>query len=253
VRLAAAAILLSTVASSAASANLRAPRTEPVMPSSAVHPIDPAAHLHVAHEDLTFRCHGRSCQVTATYAIDADAGISTELAFILPVDAPVTARVGPTTLPAPVAQVPLAPDFTQRLDIRHEYVLPDGEPLPPLYQALARVSFRPGRNQVSFSYDQPLGAVERGHSYFHKGTMVPRLLYVLWPLREWKHAPGFTIALRIEMDREPPGWWKRTFGHPANISCTQLEGHQAQVSQQLVYTATLTDDFPDYLRCSVGP
>jgi len=253
-RLRVAAVLAVALGSSTAWANLRAPRREPVMPSSAVQPVDPASHLRVVHEDLTFRCHGQSCQVTATYAIDADAAIATELAFVLPVDMAVAARVGSTSAPTTVTRLNAPPPgFNQRLDVRHEYSLADGAPLPPLYQAVARVSFAPGRNQASFSYEQPLGAVEIGHSYFHKGAMVPRLLYVLWPLREWKRAPGFTIALRIEMDREPPGWWTRTFGHPATVGCEQFEGQQAQVGPRLVYTATLPDNFPDYLQCDVGP
>ncbi|HXU60554.1 MAG TPA: hypothetical protein VN962_02565 [Polyangia bacterium] len=224
------------------------------MPSSAVQPIDPASHLRVVHEDLTFRCQGRSCQVTATYAIDADAAIATELAFVLPVDMAVAARVGSASAPTTVTRLNAPPPgFNQRLDVRHEYSLPDGEALPPLYQAVARVSFAPGRNQASFSYEQPLGARESEYSYFHDGTMIPRLLYVLWPLREWKHAPGFTIALRIEMDREPPGWWKRKFGHPAEVYCYGFKGQQTQIGHRLVYTATLSDNFPDYLQCDVGP
>lgn len=174
---------------------------------------------------------------------------------MLPVETAVVATIGPATVRPIVTRLigGAPPGFAQRLDLRHEYVVPDGDALPPLYQAVTPASFVPGQTRLSFSYRQPLGAHESEYSYFHDGTMIPRLLYVLWPLREWKHAPGFTIALRIEMDRNPPGWWKRTFGHPADISCDQLQGHQAQVGQQLVYTATLTDDFPDYLRCSVGP
>lgn len=225
------------------------------MPSSAVRPVDPAPHLRVVHEDLLFRCHGRSCQVTATYAIDADAPVAAELTFVLPVDTAVKAVAG--SIPTPATAVTrlsgLPPGFTQRLDVRHEYELPSRTPLPPLYQATARVSFVRGHNQVSFSYEQPLGALESSYSYFHDGTMIPRLFYVLWPLREWTRAPGFTIAVRIEMDREPPGWWKRKFGHPAEVHCSRLNGQQAQIGRQLVYTTTLADDFPDYLDCDVGP
>lgn len=223
------------------------------MPSSAVRPVDPAPQLRVVHEELTFRCHGRSCQVTATYAVDSDAPLSAELVFVLPVDTAVVARLAGTSMPASVTRLDgPPPSFTKRLDLRREYMLPDAQPLPPLYQAVAPISFGRGNSQISFSYDQPLGALETGHSYFHEGRFVPRLFYVLWPLREWKRAPGFTIALRIEMDREPPGWWKRTFGSPPEVYCHALRGEQIQVGRQLVYTATLTEDFPDYLQCSVG-
>ena len=238
-----------------ASANLRAPRSEFANPSSAVRPLDSAARLRVLHEDLTFRCHGRSCQVSATYVIQADAPLATELAFVLPVDTAVTALIGSTKIPAAVTRLNAPPPgFAQHLDLRQEYVLSEVADLPPLFQAVAPISFVPGQNRVSFSYQQPLGAVESGYSYLHDGSMIPRLYYVLWPLREWKRAPGFSIALRIEMDREPPGWWKRTFGHPAEVYCYGVKApQQTQVGRQLVYTATLPDDFPDYLRCDVGP
>ena len=236
-----------------ASANIRAPRSEAASPSSAIRPATPAPHLRVLHEDLKFVCHGRACQVTATYAIESDAPLTTELAFVLPVDTAVTAAVGSTVVPAAIKRLSAPPpDFAQRLDLRHEYMLPDARPLPPLYEAVARVSFVPGQTRLSFSYEQPLGALEFDRSYFHEGTMVPRLFYVLWPLREWTRTPGFTIALRIEMDREPPGWWKRTFGNPAKVYCHGFEGQQAQVGPRLVYTATLAENFPDYLQCSVG-
>jgi hypothetical protein len=249
-----AALMAVALGGSSASANLRAPRSEVANPSSAIRPSDPASHVRVSHEDLSFQCHGRSCQVAATYTIDADAALATELIFVLPVETGVTAVVGGTAVPTVVKRLRALPsDFEQHLDLRREYMLPDAAALPPLYQASVRVSFVPGRNQVSFSYEQPLGAVESDHSYFHDGTMEPRLLYVLWPLREWKRAPGFAMALRIAMDRELPGWWKRTFGHPATVVCEGLKGQQAQVGRQLVYTAALSEDFSDYLRCWVGP
>ena len=251
---ASAALVAVALGGSTASANLRAPRSEVANPSSAIRPARPASHVRVSHEDLTFQCHGRSCQVAATYTIDADTPLATELIFVLPVETGVTAVVAGTAVAAVVKRLGALPsDFEQHLDLRREYMLPDAAALPPLYQGTVRASFVPGRNQVSFSYEQPMGAVESDHSYFHDGTMDPRLLYVLWPLREWKRAPGFTIALRIAMDREPPGWWKRTFGHPATVACEGLKGQQVQVGQQLVYTASLSEDFPDYLRCWVGP
>ena len=241
------------LAGSSASANIRAPRSEAASPSSAIRPTTPAPLLRVSHEDLRFTCHGRSCQVTATYAIESDGPLTTELVFVLPVDTVITAALGSTVVPAAIKRLSAPPaDFAERLDLRHEYMLPDARPLPRLYEAVARVSFVPGQNRLSFSYEQPLGAVEFDRSYFHEGTMVPLLFYVLWPLREWTRAPGFTIALTIEMDREPPGWWKRTFGNPAKVYCHDFEGQQAQVGPRLVYTATLSENFPDYLRCSVG-
>ncbi len=223
------------------------------MPSSAIQPADPALHLRVLHEDLTFHCRDRLCGVTATYTIDADAAAETELAFVLPVDRPVVATIGHITVGATVSRLDALPsDFAAHLDLRHEYVTPDASPLPPLYQAAVHATFVPGRNRVSFSYEQPLGAHEGAYSYFSSGPMIPRLIYVLWPLREWKREPGFTIALRIEMDREPPGWWKRTFGHPLDVSCDGFNGQTAQVGARLVYTTTLPDTFPDYLSCPVG-
>jgi hypothetical protein len=223
------------------------------MPSSAARPVGSTPALAVAHEDLVFHCRDRQCQVTARYTIQAEAAVAVDLDFILPVAGPVTAQVGGTSEPAAVSRLRNLPrGFPERLDLRHEYQLPDSQPLPDLYQAVARAALAPGENQVSFSYAQTLGAVEAGRSYFSAGRMVPRLLYVLWPLREWTLAPGFAIALRIEMDRPAPGWWVRTFGHPAQVTCAGIEGQQTQVGPRLVYTAMLSRTFPDYLRCSVG-
>ncbi len=223
------------------------------MPSSTIRSEDPASHLVVLHEDLVFHCRDRACQVTATYMIQASVSVEADLAFLLPGDRPVNVVVGGIGTPAVVSRLGAPPrGFEERLDLRRVYVMGDSSPLPALYQAAAHVRFVLGMNRVSFSYDQLLGAREFGQSYLGKGHLVPHLIYVLWPLREWLRNTGFTIALRIEMDREPPGWWKRTFGHPPDVDCYRIEGQRAQIGDRLVYTATLPDSFPDYLSCWVG-
>ena len=62
----------------------------------------------------------------------------------------------------------------------------------------------------------------------------------------------FSIDLRIEVERAPPSWWKRVFGHPINVTCEDIRGQRAQIGGQLVYRATIGDPFPDYLECDIG-
>jgi len=84
-----------------ARANMRAPRAEAQMPSSALGPPKGDLQTRVLHEDLTFRCEQKTCRVTAVYLVEADRVAPVALDFILPVNARVTARVGQA--PAPVA------------------------------------------------------------------------------------------------------------------------------------------------------
>ncbi len=236
-----------------ARANLRAPRTEAQMPSSAVGPPKSDLQTRVLHEDLTFRCQHKTCRVTATYLVEADRFAAVALDFILPVDARVSARVDQARVPVSLTRADVAGvAIAERLRLRDHYMVHDPYPMPPSYQATASVELRAGPNQITFEYEQPLGAYERDYGYFHNGRMVLQCFYVLWPLREWARARDFAIDLRFEVDRPPPSWWKRTFGHPLNVSCDRLRGQRAQVGGQLIYTAKIGDPFPDYLDCEIG-
>lgn len=232
---------------------MRAPRSEAQMPSSALAPAKGDLQTRVLHEDLTFRCQQKTCRVTATYLVEADRVAPVALDFILPVNAPVTARLGQAVVPVSVTRAEAAGHvINERLRLNYLYVLPDDRPMPPSYQATASVELRPGPNQLTFEYDQPLGARERDYGYFHDGRMVQHCFYVLWPLREWARGKDFAIDLRFEVDRPAPSWWKRTFGHPLDVSCRDVHGQRAQVAGQLVYTAKIGDPFPDYLNCKIG-
>ena len=240
------------VATGSALANLRAPRTEGAMPSSVVGAPVGDLHAQVVHEDLAFRCHQKTCQVTATYQLEADRAARVTLDFILPVNVRVSARKGTSVVPVSLtsAASDLA-EFRRRLAVDY-YEFSILRSAPALYRASATVDFVAGRNQVTFEYDQSLAATETDYGYFHAGRMVRKLLYVLWPLKEWSRAKDFQIGLSIEIDRAPPSWWKRTFGHPTNVSCRDFRGQRSQVGDQLVYRATIGDPFPDYLDCQIG-
>lgn len=246
-------VLAFLAASGEALANLRAPRTEAQMPSSAAGPPKGDLQTRVLHEDLTFRCQQKTCRVTATYLVEADRVAHVALDFILPVDARVTARVDQARVPVSLTRAEVAGGaIAERLRLRDHYMVHDPYPMPPSYQATASVELRAGPNRITFEYEQPLGAYEHDYGYFHKGRMVLQCFYVLWPLREWARAKDFAIGLRFEVDRPPPSWWKRTFGHPLNVSCRDVHGQRAQVDGQLTYTAKLGDPLPDYLDCQIG-
>ena len=241
--------------SGSALGNMRAPRTRAKVPSFAAGPPAGSGELHtrVLHEDLIFRCQEKTCRVTASYLVESDRAAQVALDFILPENARVNGRLG--TIPVPVSitsAANVAEEIERRLRLRQLYLAPDAWPMASTFRATASVTLQGGRNQVTFEYDQPLGARERDYGYFHEGRMVQHCFYVLWPLKEWSRAKDFAIDLRFEVDRKPPSWWKRTFGHPTNVSCRDFSGQRAQVGGQLVYRASIGDPFPDYLDCEIG-
>ena len=223
------------------------------MPSSA--PDRPRADLEarVLREDLTFRCRKAACNVVATYLVDCDRAASVSLDFLVPVKARVTGRIGAAPGVVTVAAGDSAlPALEKRVDLGSHYLVRD-ERLPPLYRATVSGNLTAGRNQIVFEYEQPLGAKERGHGYFKKGSMEPEFFYLLWPLKEWTRARDFAIDLRVEIDRVPPSWWKRTFGDPADVTCgNEVAGRGEQVGGQLIYRARLGDPFPDALHCRIS-
>jgi hypothetical protein len=249
-----AALALLALTAPPAAANVRAPRRTPGMPSSAAGPPAGDPKATVLRETLSFRCQGTTCRVTARYTVDADRAAPVTLDFMLPVAAAVTARAGNAPAAVAVATAdPAAADLDRRLKLRDHYLVPDDQPLPPLFRATVALPLSAGRNELTFEYDQPLAALERGHGYFKKGRLVSELYYLLWPLKEWTRAPDFAIELALEIDRSPPSWWQRTFGHPTDVSCgPQVPGTRAQVGGQLLFRARLGAQFPDVLTCQIG-
>jgi hypothetical protein len=144
---------------------------EGAMPSSAVGAPVGDLHAEVGHEDLAFRCHQKTCRVTATYQVDADRAARVTLDFILPVNVRVSARMGTSVVPVSFTSAASGlEEFRRHLDLDYyEFsILP---PAPDLYKASATVDFVAGRNQVTFEYDQSLAAIETDYGYFHAGRM----------------------------------------------------------------------------------
>ena len=168
---------------------------------------------------------------------------------MLPIETHVTARIGAVSVSPVVTPIP---DKTGRDYLKKHYIVSDDGVIPPLYMAKAWVDLVTGSNQIIFEYDQPLAAREIGYGYFSDGRMLPEFRYMLWPLKEWRRAKGFAIDVRIEVGRQPPSWWRRTFGHPVAVACDQVVASQKQEGAELVYRARLGDSFPDTLYCRIG-
>jgi hypothetical protein len=246
------ALLLAATAPGVARSNMRAPRTEPAMPSSAMGRPAAGTTMRVLKEDLTFHCRDRMCRVKASYWVESERAMKVGLDFILPVEAHVIARLGSAAaIPAVTSVEPISRDLSERLKLPQTNLFNGAKELP-LYRASVAPDFPAGINKMSFEYDQPLAAIERGYGYFSKGVMVPEFRYVLWPLREWARASDFAIDLRVEIEHEPPSWWKRTFGHRGGIACDDVPGKAEQVGSELVFRARIGEPFPDILRCQIG-
>ncbi|HEX2659463.1 MAG TPA: hypothetical protein VHU40_14365, partial [Polyangia bacterium] len=198
-----------TAAPPAAHANIRAPLVQPQPPSSALRPSAAAAELQVLDETLAFRCGQADCDVDARYRIKASDPATVELAFVLPTATPISVKVGAAASPIEVTPAPpefLRSDNSITFETQHLSV---GK--VPIFQARFRAALVAGENTVVVTYRQPLGRREYDHSYFSKGRWVQFFRYELWPLSEWKHAPGFKVHIATTIHRPPPSWWKRTF------------------------------------------
>jgi hypothetical protein len=251
-------IAAALLAPALAAANLRAPGHVPHSPSSALRA--PAGGLTVAGEELTCACAER-CAVTAVYAVTAAKEARLAFEFILPVKEQVAVRVGRA---GAVVRVGPAEPLNEReaaglaaagaRSFRGDRV--------PLYRARFEATLAAGANRIVVTYDQPLGAFERDHGYFKKGRWVQTFQYEVWPLKEWKLAPGFTAKVTVTMPRPAPGWWKRTFGKVRSIACHGHAGGKdaplagARLTQRgrtLEYRADLgAATLPDRLVCNLG-
>jgi len=238
----------------AARANMRAPRIEPQPPSSAARPLAGAGDLlSVLDEGLAFRCAAAACDVEARYRIQAREAVTAELAFVSPQPTPLTVRVGGATTAAvavgsaaePVVQDELQ-DETSSLENRHLAAV----------QVKFTAAFVAGENLVSVSYRQPLGRREYDPGYFSKGRFVEFFRYELWPLAEWKHAPGFHIDGEVVIHRPAPSWFRRVFSTPRSVGCRSSEHFLTSTLQQqgtdLRLAFRVTDPIPRRLWCEIG-
>lgn len=241
------------LAGSGARANIRAPIVEPQPPSSAAHPVAaPGDRLIVMGESLSFRCNETSCDVEARYRIRAKEAVNTELAFVLPQASPLAVHVGTQVATVDVSG---APEPAPEDEVQFESLAPGRGKLATA-QARFAAAFAAGENIVSVSYKQPLGRREYGHGYFSRGRFVDYFRYELWPLAEWKHAPGFRIEGEVVIQRPRPSWWRRLFSTPRSVGCRGAEPLNRVTLEQrgpeLHLVFQIPDPIPRRLWCEIG-
>ncbi len=238
-----------------APANIRAPIVQPQPPSSAAHPVAPLGDLLIVlGESLSFRCDDTSCDVEARYRIRARETVNTELGFVLPQAAPLAVHVGTQIATVDVSGAP-EPAPAPEDEVQFETFALGKQHLATV-QARFPAAFAAGENVVSVSYKQGLGRREYGHGYFSRGRFVDYFRYELWPLAEWKHAPGFRIDGEVVILRPRPSWWRRLFSTPRSIGCRGAEplNHVAleQRGQELHLVFQIPDPIPRRLWCEIG-
>ncbi len=235
-------------------ANLRAPKTIPWMPSSAPSAPLGQVDLKVSSEALHFLCGPDQCSVSATYQIQASEQVRVELRFLLPVEKEVNAHVGSS---AASLRIHSAEEQVTALAKRIDFGY--AKEKPPLYQAIVKLDLNKGSNEVTFEYNQPLGAMEHGHGYISEGRMLSEFTYVLWPLREWQRSQEFKIDVSVTTDRPRRSLWKFLFGKKKEIGCLlegqgqkPLKGVRQQQNQKYIYQAQIISEIPDTLHCYLG-
>ena len=250
-----------------AHANLRAPLLVRAPPSST--PLKSEGRFTVLGEVLQFDCSEHECLVEAHYRIRSADAVSARMTFVMPSNAlaeKATAHLGGQALA--FRATPLTD--AQRAGLRRteaeagfgEWVGRDTSASEKFELQLAQgefdVPFESGENDVSIRYVQPLGMQEHDHGYFKKGRFLKTFRYELWPLNEWVLDGHFTIELRVTAPRLPPGYFQRTLGTVASISCGPPERGLpesigvAQRGDRMAYEVTLGPKFPSHLFCSIG-
>ena len=250
-------LLLALSITADARANLRAPRVVPALPSTAARTVSTA--LEVQHESLMFRCGPDECAVRAVYAVHASAAERVQLRFVLPVAARVTARFGSASGTLTLVEKPaLSTDLPGNVQLDFF-----GKPAPPAYEATVVGDVAAGESELSFEYQQPLGARETNYGYFRgEGDMVQSFEYGLWPLREWKRAQGFALDFTATLQRPAPSLWQRWFGSVREIACSfgdyprpppALPVRRTQRGDELWLQASVPlPSIPATVRCRIG-
>jgi len=243
--------LLAVSAPPHARANLRAPRRLPQDGSSALYGV---AAVEVKREELSFACTRDTCEVTASYTVQADQAQQVELSFIVPGSARVHAKVaGNAVTPRVISAEALSPRELESLS------LDTRSDTQTLHKAVFHAALAAGQNVIEVRYTQRGDGVERGYGYFSEGHFVYQLRYELWPLKEWTLAPDFTLTLHVAYQREKaPSLVKRWFGGFQTIACgTELGkrvGPRVSRSERSVRFSVQMGaaDMPDRLICSIG-
>lgn len=256
---------LTLVVCTSASANLRAPRSLIHSPSTALYP--PGETLTVHAETLTFVC-AESCRVTAIYDVESKIDQTLSFEFILPVREKVTAKVGSADAAVVVADAEPLADADNKSDFSiRKARFGSSEETAPLFRARFDGKLTTGRSKIAVAYDQPLGGIERDYGYSGDGRFLKEFQYELWPLKEWKLAPGFAITVSLSMKRKPPALFTRWFGAAPTASCrgvspaaspdgqpqvTKFPISPAQTGDRLEIGFSMRDGFPHRLQCFLG-
>ena len=247
------------------SANMRAPYIRASMPSRSL-TVKTQAPLVVVKEDLSFECDApyegdigtvakqrRFAQVTAVYHIDAERQCECAFQFVMPDDVEVTVSVDEK--PCAVGRVVIA---------KGEF--PDGWSVR-INRSLCMASFSgklsQGRNVIRVGYRQPVGVSEAHYGYFTKSVFASGFGYELWPLKEWKLAPSFSLNVDVRvadyssLRRTLFGSRNRIrlYGSGRNADEQPLPCVEAVYSQEDRYLrarVNWANSFPDVMHVSYG-
>lgn len=231
--------------------NARAPKVVPRGPSTAAFPAAAALNLVVLSEELTFKCQATRCDVQARYRIEAPSAVRVELSFVMPLPAPLRVTLGSGIATTRVRAVPAG---VLREDELEPWQRDFDLVALPKYQATFVAPLASGENTVTVDYQQPLGKYEHGHGYLSRGRFTDYFRYELWPLSEWRRAPGFHIAGDVMIHRPAPSWWKRTFSQPLSVGCSGAgDNHELlQKGDDLHFSFRIVAPIPRRLWCHIG-
>ena len=247
------------------SANMRAPYMRTSMPSRSLTVKTPAP-LVVVKEDLSFDCDApyegdigavakqrRFAQVTAVYHVDAERQCECAFEFVMPDDVEVAASIGEKPCAAGRAVI-----------AKGEF--PDGWSVR-INRSLCMVSFSgklsQGRNVIRIGYRQTVGVSEAHYGYFTKSVFASGFGYELWPLKEWKLSPGFSLNVDVRV-ADYPGFRRTLFGSKNSVhlyGSGRNADAQSQPCAEAVYSqedrylrarVNWTKNFPDVLHVSYG-
>lgn len=238
-----------------ARANIRGPHADEYAASGA---LVPDAGLIVESEHLSFAMGKpftgdiytvlktpRFANISAQYSVLATEEKTHTFEFIMADANPATAEINgvsvPTSIPMPTAGNETSPNKQWKVGFSGK--------------------LSKGRNAIRFSYRQPVSKREIRYGYFVASKWESAVEYELWPLKEWKLAPDFTLHIEanIEDDTSP---LKKIFGssnHTVKIVTPspllsryhypEIAGATIQrLDDKIIYRLKLGARFPDRIR-----
>ena len=241
-------------------ANMRAPRALDFPPSSALEIPGETPDLIVSEESLSFALtpysedtevnatHYGFAAVSAIYTIEVARPGKYDLSFVTPDATPARASLNDFEIPvdAPI----LSP---KQKDSRHK-----------TWESHFHIVLNQGRNVISVTYRQPVGAHEWNLGYFNRPKWHSDIHYELWPLKEWQLAPNFRLYINVQV-ADDTGWFSRLFsgsrwkvsacetrhGLPDEASCLDPVSSETP-EHQLLQHYEAGPDFPDHLRIRIS-